>query len=236
MIGRTIAALAVVAALGACALYDGEHYEVRADEVIWISYPGSSAFPSFSKLERKTEADAASFQLLSFKPWGKDRISGYYQGHKLAGSDPKSFRAINEELAADDHRVWNGTTIIEDADGASFRLVSNRYGVDKAAAYVGWTRFVPCDLSTFAPLDSEMETFAADSQCVYANSFTIPLQDRKSFEMIGSGYSKDRLGVYWMHFPVTGADVASFRVAAGTQVGRDKSGCWLGTERRPCRD
>lgn len=236
MIWQKIVALASFAALGACALSDGEHYEIGSDAVFWISYPGSSAFPSFDKLERKTEADAASFQFLAFKPWGKDKANGYFQGHKLAGSDPQSFRAISAELASDAKRVWNGTNIIEEADGATFRLVSSRYAVDKAAAYAGWTRFVPCDLSTFAIFDSESETFSADSKCVYANSFTIPLQDRKSFEMLGAGYSKDRLGVYWMASPVIGADVASFRIPKGMRIGRDKTGCWLGTERRPCRD
>lgn len=217
-----------------CASIAGERYEVRKDGVYWISYPGSSAHPSFEKMERKTAANQVTFEALAFAPWGKDDHRGYFEGIAVTGTDPASFTAISNILATDDTGVWYGTEPIDGADGATFRLIGPQLAVDKAAAYSGGSRFVPCDVATFQPVDSEDGDFSADSKCVYFAVFKLPLQDRESFELIGAGYSKDRFAVYWRQDQVIGADVATFRLAPGTRLGRDKSGCWLGTEVKAC--
>ncbi|WP_417483794.1 DKNYY domain-containing protein [Maricaulis salignorans] len=238
---RTIMiAFAAVLALQGCALVEPAHYDIRSDAVYWISYPGTSASPSFDRYERRTEADPQTFEILAFANWGKDARSGYYRGTALAGVDAPSFRAINDELAADDTQVWRGTNLIEGADGASFRTIGPSTGVDRAAAYAGWARFVPCDLSTFTVIESEAESedeaFTADSACVYAYGLRLPLTDRATFERLGAEYSRDSGGVYWRHFEVAGADPASFHVREGTRLGQDSSGCWLGPDWRECRD
>ncbi|WP_373006803.1 DKNYY domain-containing protein [Hyphomonas sp.] len=200
----------------------------------WISYSGSSAHPSFEKLERKTAADQPTFEALAFTRWGKDNQRGYFEGAAVLGSDPASFSAISGILATDDIRAWYGTEPIDGADGATFRLIGPQLAVDKSAAYSSGSRFVPCDVATFQPVDSEDGNFSADRKCVYFAVFRLPLQDRESFELIGAGYSKDRFAVYWHQDQVIGADMATFQLAPGTRLGRDKSGYWLGTEMKAC--
>lgn len=233
---NAIIAIAGFLALQGCALIEPAHYDIRGDAVYWISYPGTSSSPTFERYERRTEADPQTFEILAFTNWGKDAQSGYYRGTALAGVDAASFRALNDELAADHAQVWRGTELIEGADGASFRLVGPSSGVDRAAAYAGWARFVPCDLATLAVIEGEDEAFTSDSACVYSYGLRLPLTDRATFERLGAGYSRDSGGVYWRHFVVTGADPGSFHIREGTRLGQDRSGCWLGPDWRECRD
>jgi hypothetical protein len=229
-------AMAGFLALQGCALIEPAHYVVRDDAVYWVSYPGSSSSPSFERYDRRLDADPQTFEILAFANWGKDAQSAYYRGMSVDGVDAASFRAISDEFAVDAAQVWAGTALIQGADGASFRLIGRSYGVDRAAAYGGWTRFVPCDLATFAVLESEDGDFTADSACVYSYGLRLPLQDRESFEILGAEYSRDSAGVYWRQFELDGADPASFHIPAGMRVGRDRTGCWLGPERRECKD
>lgn len=231
---KIMIAIAGFLALQGCALIEPAHYDIRSDAVYWISYPGTSSSPSFSRYDRRIEADPQTFEILAFANWGKDAQSGYYRGTAVAGVDPASFRALNDEVAADAARVWSGTVLIEGAEGASFRLIGRSYGVDRAAAYGGRTRFEPCDLATFAIMESEDGDFTADSACVYSYGLRLPLHDRASFELLGAGYSRDSGGVYWRHFELDGVDPESFHIPAGMRVGRDRSGCWLGPDRREC--
>jgi hypothetical protein len=228
--------LAGLMALQGCALIEAAHYDVTPEAVYWVSYPSTSSNPSFERYVRDIEADPQTFEILAYGDWGKDRLNAYYRGFPIAGADVAAFRPLSAELASDSTWVWNGREIIEGADGASFTLISRRYGVDRVAAYAGWMRFIPCDLSSFTVLESEEETFTADSRCVYAGGLQLPLQDRASFELLGAGYSRDRAGVYWRQFKVTGADPTSFHIPPGTRIGRDRSGCWLGPSSRPCTD
>lgn len=233
---KLLIAIAGFLGLQGCALIESAHYDVREDAVYWISYPGSSSSPSFARYDRRIEADPQTFEILAFANWGKDAHSAYFRGMALAGVDAASFRAINDELAADAVQVWVGTQLIAGADGASFRLISRSHGVDHTAAYAGGSRFVPCDLASFEVLGGEDESFTADSACVYSYGLQLPLADRATFELLGAEYSRDSGGVYWRHFELASADPASFHIREGTRLGQDRSGCWLGPEWRECRD
>lgn len=222
----------IAAACAGCSGPTG--YLERDGEIYWAGYPGSSSFPTLERVERQLDADPATFKIEPFTDWASDSNHVYYRGQAIGPVDQPSFSARGADLAADADSVWQHGQLIEGADPATFRQLAHGYGVDATRAYYGWTGFEVCDLASLRIAGDADHAFALDDECVFAGSFSVPVRDRSSFEIVEAGFTRDRYQVYWLQYVLEGADPASFFVPAGMRYGRDSSGCWNGTGRIEC--
>lgn len=220
------------------ALIEGDHYAVEDGEVTWVSY---SSFGGMTPTRRvqTLAADAATFRVADDPIYGTDARRVYCKAGALEGSNPDGFRILangrgdGPSVVTDGRSVWHYCDRIEGADGARFRLIGAGYGLDDAGVWLQTSRIDGADPATFRILDAE-ETLAVDDRAAYAGIFAIPTGSPQAMRSLGAGYSTDGERVYWLQYPLEGADPASFEVRRGERFGRDRSGCWTGPRARPC--
>lgn len=219
------------------ALVEGEHYEVRDGEVVWVSHPGPGTTPR--RVEQKVEADPATFQVAEVKIYARDDRTVFCRGRPLAGSDPRGFRIIRRAddegspAATDGRMVWLRCDHIEGANGASFRFLQGLYASDGRAVFRATSRIDGAQPASFRILDLKNDV-AVDAGAAYSGIFRIPTDTPAAIRSLGGGYTTDGRTVFWRQFVAEGADPATFRVGDGEMFGRDTSGCWTGVRPQPC--
>lgn len=165
-------------------------------------------------------ADGHSMQALG-KGYARDKDRAYFAGTPLPQSNSSTFAVLNGPFARDAARVYFGTTIVTDADPASFRADGkhgSRYGWDhQRVYYADWqtVTVLPVAPETFEVLDA---THARDATRVLFGA-AVSAADPKSFVLLSDYYSKDQRTVFFGDEP-SRADPASFEVVSFTPVGK----------------
>lgn len=219
----------LAAALSGCG------YKVEDDNVYYISWnEGQGRVKTLIQ-----GADAPSFQVLKHKKYAKDKSYGYYEGVRIEGIEPLSFRSIHEFYAVDDHSAYYCGQVIDQADGRSFEVVDPSWARDKSDYYYATHPVGVCDRQTFTVRGEWFNWWASDSKCLYYQGKKVPLRDRASAVVYRCGFSKDKFGVYFEDRRLTGADPATFTMyrtpdGVDTCVGTDKNSCYNFGEKSKC--
>jgi len=207
---------------------EGEHFEVREDEVVWIT------FSATGKYEIKLEADPNTFTLMNHKYYAHDHERVYYGFREINDADPNSFRIVNKFYAADSKQAYKTDSLIDGANGAFFEYLGGSFSKDDKNVFAGTSKMEICDFPSFRYIGGYLDEFALDDKCAYSGLFQIPVQDRKTFQLLGKGFSKDSKAAYWHNHLLEGADPKSFKVIKGKGIAKDKNGCWYGPQAKPC--
>ena len=149
---------------------------------------------AFFKGEAFTIKDPASFEVLYYG-FQRDSIAGYFERDIIAGSDGKTFAALDQNYSKDKNQVYySGYKKME--DGATDRSEGTTVTVKGA------------DPLSFKVLYDE---YASDEKNVYYMD-KILTDHVKTFKVLERGYAKSEDKVYYMGRLVTGADVPTFMV------------------------
>ena len=121
----------------------------------------------------------------------KDKNNVYYQGRKFEGADPKTFKALGDNLFKDKNNVYSDTKKIKGVDVKTFKVLGNYYFKDKNNVYYYHYYYDDDDVSNYIIKGSDPNTF-------------------KILEI--NDYSKDKSNVYYKGEKIEGADSATFEL------------------------
>lgn len=198
--------------------------------------------------------DPATFEPLTHG-FARDARRGYYRGTPIAQSDGATLEVLGEHEARDRQAVYYADTyrkgqeywlirhvrvqVVQQADVASYRVLSHGYARDVHRAYYEGEGFAVRDAASFEPMSP---SFARDAQRGYYERHEIAGSDGASFALVDAhddGYVRDKARVYHGRIelddkgnpprPVLrtlkGADAARFRVL-GRGYGSDGARVW----------
>lgn len=211
---RAYSCLAFVLATGC------SRYETSESEIKWINVTEGGTFTTLLK-----DADPTSFRILRHKRYAKDRAQAWYEGISINVADIKSFRSIHAYYAVDSTVAYHSHSQIENSHGPSFEVIKGNWSKDQNDVHYHTKAIGACDPASFE-VHKRYATWGWDIQCVFYMGKRLPLKDRRSFQILSGGFSKDTLAVYYEETIVDGADAASFEMIEKTYIGRDKNGCW----------
>lgn len=171
-------------------------------------------------------ADPRSFMPLAHR-WAIDAAHIYCEGAVVDG-DPESLLPLSRRIARDRHRVLVGARVL-DADAATFRLLDDNYGIDRAAVYFGdilATRIDAADRASFRPLG---DTFAIDASFAYWTGSVLAGIDPTDLRVLSASFIATSDQVLYLYsgihrtrrvtrdiyglspLPLAGADPTTFR-------------------------
>jgi hypothetical protein len=172
----------------------------------------------------------ASIQRLN-DTWAKDEKHIYCAGRKMAKADVISFRVLNDLYAKDANHCYFLGGIIKEADATSFEVLDD--GECVQVYHNGFGDHVHTYRSQAG--------FAADERNVFHYVMTIgkpcilKKANRKSFQVLGSGFGRDQQNVYFEKTRLKGAHAPTFQVLPPLW-GKDKNNVYYAETRLPGAD
>lgn len=176
-------------------------------------------------IEGKVEdADPASFEVLGpatdgLSTHARDCNRAYHLSYSdpsptvLRGADPATFRALANEWARDEKKVWHTSNRLVPFDAARLRLLGEMYATDEKRVYYASHCIEDADPATFEVVD---KLIARDRTRVYSQNYAVDL-DPKTLRVIaapnelnGSSYYCDASCVYHMRSAIPKAHAPSF--------------------------
>ncbi|MDX2007970.1 MAG: DKNYY domain-containing protein [Meiothermus sp.] len=134
--------------------------------------------------------DVASFELLDYGLFARDRFTGYYDDIPIPGSDGPSFTPLDDHYARDRAHVY-----FADKDLSQSPIVARSWRLEGAL------------LDSFKTLES---SYAKDAQRAYYKGKPLSVSDGGWLEVLSLGYAKTQTRVFYEGKEVRGADAASF--------------------------
>jgi hypothetical protein len=191
-------------------------------------------FTTQRRIVKVLEADPTSFQVMR-RGYAKDATKVFYEGTSFAVRDAASFELLDYGLFARDRLVGYYDDIpIPGSDGASFTPLDDHYARDRAQIYFAdkdlgqspivarsW-RLEGALLDSFEALEGR---YARDARRAYHNGKPLPVSDGGRLEVVSLGYAKTQTKVFYEGKEVRGADAASFAMLqpiTDTADARDK--------------
>lgn len=209
-------------------------YEVKDNEVLYKDWNEGSGY--FYK--NLAKVDIHSFQVLKHSFYAIDKSHAYYKGKLIKGADAKTFHPIDDYFAVDEFSAYYQNKKIDYANGKNFRLITKGpYGKDNNDYYYYTAKMNVSDLTSFKVLD---ESWSKDKSFYYIQAmsdtvFKYPLADYKSFKLLGCGYAKDKVQVYYWGEVIKGADPSSFKIRDNIRCkAKDKFNCFNGAQQIDC--
>lgn len=150
----------------------------------------------------------------------KDKNNVYYQGRKFEGADPKTFKALGDNLFKDKNNVYSDTKKIKGVDVKTFKVLGNYYFKDKNNVYYYHYYYDDDDVSNYIIKGSDPKTFkvltdiySRDKNNAYYYNKEIKGSDPNTFKILEiNDYSKDKSNVYYKGEKIEGADSATFEL------------------------
>ena len=206
--GLAVAASATrVSALVCSSERSATFYQVERGTVFHVNL----ADPRHGRRTRVASADPASFRVLApsacFAGYAADKNAVYYEGVKIAGADPRSFRTIRDNYAphlewyAMDRDRWYGAGVpLASRRGGELRVLNPGYAIHPEGVFHGGRRL-----------------------------------ERDDFEVMEfGGYARSRSHVYFRGEAIAGIDARSFRLyPENPMYGRDKDHVVMDGKVRP---
>ena len=143
-------------------------------------------------------------------PFARDTQVGYYRGSPIDESDGPTFEPLDDHYARDKSKAYFCDTyrkgqeyyttkhtriiVMDSASPGSLRLIKEGYARDDTKLFYEGAHITVKDLDSFEILDHE---FQRDRVTGYYMRRPIPGSDGGTFAVIGTGYSKDKTGVYF---------------------------------------
>jgi len=127
-------------------------------------------------------ADASSFKIVADGPdstvsdsryYATDKISVYYLGYKIPGSDGPSLKLLQVNYAKDKGRCYYTGTALPDADPATFAIKNDNFSSDKNHIYHR-VSVLDDDASIFETFDSSSVVRTANTVSIYDKVVKLP--------------------------------------------------------------
>ncbi len=150
-----------------------------------------------------------------YSGYGKDSQRGYFQGVGFAVENVATLEIIKGYFLKDKKRVYYGQLPIKGSDPASFRILNENYAQDTAQVYFynhpseGGLVIMPCDSKSFTILEYP---YSKDKSAVFYVNAQMAGVEAASFVILGNNYSKDKQSVFFKDKKINGADAATFMV------------------------
>lgn len=209
-------------------------YQVNENEVLYKDWNEGSGY--FYK--DLSKVDIHSFQILKHSYYAKDKNYAYYTGKLIKGADTKTFHSISDYFAVDEFSAYHQNKKIDNANGKYFEPIdTGPYGKDKKDYYYYTAKMNVSDLGSFKVLD---ESWSKDKSFYYIQAmsdtvFKYPLADYNSFKLLGCGYAKDKVQVYYLGTVIKDADPSSFNVSDKSRCkAKDRANCFDGARPIEC--
>ncbi len=145
--------------------------------------------------------------------------SVFFDGIKINNADPATFEVLSKIYAKDKNYVYHQGNIIEKADPSTFGTLNESYSKDKNYVYFGRSIIEKADLSTFEALS---EDYGKDQNNVYSWHNVFKEADLSTFESLGKSYAKDKNNVYCRSSAIEKADLSTFEALSETYT-KDKN-------------
>ena len=215
-------------------------YWIKGKEVYFIDKPIANADPKtfkyfdnsvyakdklsvYAREKKLVGADTVSFIPMDMS-YAKDSARCYYWHNVISGADPKSFRVLEsrESFSRDKLHVFASHSKIENIDPDSFQYLDGGIFTDKNGAYSISGSSTSVELTPLTNVNPK--TLAAlgwgyfkDNKLVFTMTFdgklnAIPGADVQSFEVLKSGWARDKSHVYDDGKKVEGVSPIDFNV------------------------
>lgn len=176
-------------------------------------------FTTQRRVVKLLEADPASFQLLR-RSYAKDKQKVFYEGVPFAVRDVASFELLNYGLFARDRFTgYYDDTPIPGSDGSSFTPLDDHYARDRTNVFyadkdLGQSPIVARSWRLEGALLDSFKTleigYAKDAQRAYYRGKPLPVLDGARLEVLSLGYAKTQSKVFYEGKKIPKADAASF--------------------------
>jgi len=210
------------------------YYEIKNDGVYYKSWNEAHGKSSYLI----PDADQNTFEILSDKLYGKDKNFVFYEGYKVPGADPSSFKLLENMYAIDKHRAFVAGDSITNSNSDGFEIIANFYSKDKNDVYYGKKPLNVCSIKDFKPVYSDdfESNWATDGCYYYIRNFKIPSKEYQNVKLFkeSAGIAMDSKYVYYLgrniYFNEKGKrvldtiDIVSFQVTDYISC-EDKYGC-----------
>lgn len=107
------------------------YYDKQNNEWIWVAR-GEMMTKSPQKIY---DVNNETFEVLKPKTFAKDKNAVYFEGRKIEGADPVTFKPINEKYSEDSKKVFFQTDYIIGAKPEGFEIIKFPYARDKNDVY-----------------------------------------------------------------------------------------------------
>lgn len=141
-----------------------------------------------------TPLDPFSFEVLD-EYFARDRLSAYYRGSEIVGSDGASFTVVAEHEARDKSHVYYCDT---------YRKAMEYWSIQRLRIF----RVDGADPQTYRSLG---RGHARDRQHVYADGIPFQVRDAATFELLGGQFARDSQRGYFAHVEVRGSHGPTFQ-------------------------
>lgn len=184
----------VVILLGGCIHDTG--YRLEGGKVVY-ERPTNTATMGIVIVE--LDADPSTFEILGDDDllWAKDKSKVFLYGRLVEGISGEGFYLLNERYGKNDHQVVCGSSILEEADAATF------------------------DIHEYTDEAGRKKTLGKDKNAIYMCGTRIPSQSVEAFRPIKNGFYRDNEHVYWGTSILPGAKVETFRILGNKKYGTD---------------
>jgi DKNYY family len=150
-----------------------------------------------------------------YSSYAKDNQRGYFEGIGFEVHDVGSLEILEGWFLKDKFQVYHGQKAILGSDPKSFRLLNEHYAQDTAHVYFynfpneGGVTLIPCISSSFTLLEYP---YSKDASSVYYVNVKMHDVDAQTFSVLGNRFSKDKQNVFFQGKKIVDAEALTFSV------------------------